>query len=409
MKILTLIAALFVAVFCYSQDQQGYYITKNNEKVEGYYKSTDFFDPTSLLFKKTADGEFIKINTADVIEYSVGDEYKFKKFTVKLDKSNFNLKKLSTVKEPEWETVTIFLNVLVDGNAILYSYPAYNGVKYFFTVKGKQELPEQLVFKKYSPNEYKMSENNYFRQQLFNLVNCDNEAVDKFLKILYNEKSLIPVFNKYNKCSGLPSTQFANATGKKAHVSLNVFAGVYNTQFGINHASPSITSVNTVSIIAGGEGVFAFATGKWEVFARLEYEKIVPKEASGKTAQINSVDSRFKINTDALNIFLGPRYNFILNETNKIFVDGAVGFSVPFGSIDRKDYISNGTGEFLGVNESYKSSAALCGNFELGYVYNNTLGISLGYVTNRNLFSNLGTSMTTKLSRFGINVRYTIL
>ena len=410
MRIFTLVGALLVTIFTYSQDYQGYYISTNNQRVEGYYKSTDFSDPSSLIFKKNANSEFSKLNENDIIEYGIANQYKFKKFSVEVDRSNFHIKKLSVIKDPEWESVTVFLNILVEGDATLYSYAAYNGVKYFFTVKNTVELPTQLVYKQYMPVETKISVNNLFRQQLFNLVNCNNEQVSNFLSIAYDKKSLSEVFSRYNKCSGSASAVYDNKTGKKSNIHINVFAGVYNTSFGINNTNPETKKGNSINFSLGAETSIVTAGGKWELFGRLEYERLSGETKSVDDQGYNILAKTYKIDTDVFNIHIGPRYNYIINDTNKLFIDAAIVLSLPLEKelICENNITTNAGVNYDAANTTYQISTALSGNIGIGYVFADKFGIDIRYKTNRNMFDGSPSGYTTHLSGLGVNLRYTI-
>ena len=89
MKKTIFLAVLFIAtITAYCQEaQKGYYITNNNQKVKGYFKPTDFYDVTSLKFKKNLESDYISLPANGITEYVIGDKYKFEKHTVDIDQS----------------------------------------------------------------------------------------------------------------------------------------------------------------------------------------------------------------------------------------------------------------------------------------------------------------------------------
>jgi hypothetical protein len=72
------LAILFIAsisVHC-QEAQKGYYITNTNQKVEGYFKPTDFFDVTSLKFKRALESDYISLPANGITEYAIGNNSK---------------------------------------------------------------------------------------------------------------------------------------------------------------------------------------------------------------------------------------------------------------------------------------------------------------------------------------------
>src|SRR5690606_26114883 len=132
-----------------------------------------------------------------VKEYGIEGRYKFKTHTVKVDLSqSVSLNTYSTVKEPKWEKRTIFLNVISEGEATLYSAYVGEEMKYFYSLKSRDAEPLQLVYKKYY-NGQVVRENNSFRQELFANVNCDLKS-GSFENLRYEEKALTSIIDKYN-------------------------------------------------------------------------------------------------------------------------------------------------------------------------------------------------------------------
>lgn len=406
MRFFSLLTVLFFGLQAFAQDQQGYYIDNAGKRTEGYFKTTDFFDDTSLEFKNSLTEEFEKLDTKNINEYGIGTEFKFKKFNVKLDKSDNSEKKISRNKDPQWEQLTVFLNTILEGDATLYSYNSNYGIKYFYTVKGKISSPEQLIYKKYKPGETAIIENNQFRQQLFTTVNCGEKTIDNFSGLKYSKNSLVEVFKNYNECSGVTTSQYTNTSGKKTKFHITAFAGAYSTTFGIENITPSFDNTTGVGFGFGAEAALRTSSDKWEIFARLEYEKISAELSNNYPGGGSAVITEyFEIDTNVLNLFLGPRRIFRLNDTNELFVDLSVGISNPMGDVSRYSRISEGT--LPGNVTKYNLSSTFFGNIGVGYTFKNKYGFDLRYETNRNMFGNEYGNLETKIGRIGLNVRYT--
>lgn len=408
MRIITLIAAFLVACCVYSQDQKGYYIDHNGQKTEGYFKTTDFHEASSLQFKTLPDGDFEKLAAEEITEYGIDGQYKFVKHTVKIDKSDSNYNKLSRTKDPEWQDATLFLNVIIEGNATLYSYQSKWGTKYFFSVQGDDQ-PKQLIYKKYKPTEISLYENNHFRQQLFNYVKCEGQLLNEFLDVKYERKELANIFRTYNLCLGSTSRVFFNATSQTTGIKLTVFAGASNLVFYLDNFPRTFSKSNSVGYNAGLEAALILPSETLEFFLRVEFEKGEGEVINYYDQGYNVLTTKFKFDSDMFNIHLGPRYNFLINERNKIFIDASLSVSLPFGTVVESSSIRSNSGiEYDGDGRVYDLSSTFGGNFGAGYVFNKKWGIDIRYETNRNMFTNIDTKYTTKISRLGFNVRYTI-
>lgn len=399
-KIVFIFIFLF-SLLSYSQDSQsGYYITNNNQRIEGYFKTIDFLDSTnSVEFKTNSEDNFEKLNLDNVQEYGIGNEFKLKKYTFDLDVSNNNQGNLSWDKNPEWKSTTDFLNVIIEGEASLFSYKSIVGTRFFYTLKNN-DVPTQFIYKRYRLNQNSISENNMFRQQLFIDINCEGKNVDDFSKISYRKEKFIEYFEKYNTCVNKSYVLYRNLTGKKVKLKYTVFTGVYSMSFAIP-GTPFLpdNEVNTNSYSFGGEVALVVPSGKWEIFTKLEVETLkIRNEIQSSALAFRG----YSIDTYLFNVDLGARYNYIINNKNKLFLDAAILVSIPNADITayHKNSMRNET-----IN--IYTSSTIGSDFGLGYVYNNKFGIALRYTPKRNIIES-SLDYSTEISKLGLSLRYTI-
>lgn len=411
MKIFTLLTALFISMQVFAQDLKGYYITNSNERIEGVFKSADFNDAVSLLFKSSNGKDYNNLILSDIKEYGINNnEFKFEKHTVQIDISDKDAKNLSSQKSPEWKTETLFLNVVVDGNAKLYSYTKDYKTKFFFSTKNKPGEVSQLIYKKYRTQEG-VTENVAYKQQLLNAVRCDGQYADYFSDIRYNKKELSDVIENYNKCSGSESVSYYNGFRKRTEVKYTAFAGVNSMNFGIKSGFPPVSGADSNAEYSFGlEAAYVFPSEKVEFFAQAEYEVISAKNVDPYDQGYNVLTSTYTLEGAAFNVFFGPRFNFLLNEKNKFFVDASFGMSFPVGiEITRSAHIKTGTGyEYEGDGDRFDAGTSFCSNFSVGYVFNNKFGLSLRYETSRDMLDDSNGPYKTDITRLGLNLRYTI-
>lgn len=398
MRFLSLFTALVFGLQAFAQDQQGYYIDNAGKRTEGVFKTADFHDASSLEFRNDAAAGFSKLDPRSISEYGIADQYKFRKFNVRIDRSATAIKKLSFGKEPFWESEEIFLNVVLEGKATLYSYSPDN-TKFFYSIDG--EAPQQLLYRKYKVSETEIRDNTYYKQQLLNSVNCSNKPVEHFKDVAYTKGSLIRIFREHNSCLGSESVEYANSTSKGFKVLFAAYVGAGKINFGWNNTLYETKKTSSMDYSLGAEVIFRAPSEKWEFFFRGELEKFSVEQTVGLKNSINPTRFRFDIDVLCANAYMGPRYNLKLDDNNKIFFEGAVGFSVPSGSM--KQY----TGTDDNDPQELDLGTAFSFNLGVGYEFNNKYGILLRYETPRDITGSAPINIESKINRIGLNLRYT--
>jgi hypothetical protein len=409
MKIIALFFTLLLSALGNAQDFNGYYITTKGETVRGFFKNGDFSNPESLQFKKTAGEAYAPLPVDGLTEFGIEDQFKYEKHTVKVDNTNLASNRPGENKEVTFTTHTLFLNVLVEGDASLYSHTGDMGTKYFYSVKSKDVAINQLIYKKYSTGAMGLAENNQYKQQLYTTLVCGEQNVNNFTGIRYNASTLSSAIQRYNQCVGSTSSTFGNKAGRKAKVNYIVFAGLYSTSFSISDSGIETNTSSEMSYGGGIEAALTLASEKFTFFARAEYEKVNHKVTSvnvGPWPTLITTTSTYDLDASIINIYMGPRYNLLLGTKHKFYIDVAAAMAIPTGSLDVTRNIKGTT-----INETdqgdFNLNGGFYGNFGIGYVFNNKFGVDFRFDTNRSLLRN-AYNITNTLNRMGINLRYTI-
>ncbi|MCO6146709.1 hypothetical protein [Flavobacterium sp. NRK1] len=403
MKFFTLLIAAFFAVQLNAQDVKGYYITVSGNKTEGFFKYGDFYDAESLKFKQSRNDDY-KGFSNDVVEYGMYDDnLKFEKHVVQVDVSGND----SFEKNPELQTRTVFLNVLIEGNATLYSYTKDYKTIFFFNTKAKPQEVTHLIYKKYKISDSETKENTGFRQQLYNAVRCDGQYVSDFKDIMYDKKQLMDVFKNYNSCKGYKSVIYGPK--KKSGFNYSVFAGVNNLNVGISYAFPAVDNQSKINYNFGSEVTYVFHSERPALFFRVEYELLTSDVVDSYDQGYNVLESTYKIKGSALNFIFGPRYNFLLSEKSSILADAGFCFSQPFGDIKKTTiiYPVNNGEPYSGDHNEYNLTTGFGINLGVGYTFDKKYGIVFRYLTNRNYLEGQHSSFKTKINRVGIEFKYT--
>jgi hypothetical protein len=411
MKIFTLLSVLLTSLFSFSQEHNGYYITNGGQRVEGAFKESDFRNPETLLFKSASASEYARLEASNIAEYGIGTAYKFLKRTVSIDDSSQSNTNISGTKAPNLVSRTVFLEVLVEGDASLYAYTGKEGVKFLYSESNKNIPVTQLVFKKYRSSSTSESENNQYKQQLFNDIKCEGETIDKFLKLSYQRAQLVEVFKNYNQCKGYSATVLESSAALNTKIKYTVFAGAAQSTFGYESQFQVPEDETTTTFTGGIEAALLLPLSKWSFFVKADYEHL---SAEGSTTAVvsagsNKITNTYKVEGNVVNFHIGPRYTFMLSQNNKLFVDAALALSVPVtGYFDYSGLVVNNAGSFDSANIKYELRSTAFFNIGVGYMYNDKFGIDFRVDTNRNYFNSGKTEISAKSSKLGISLRYTL-
>lgn len=400
MRFFNFIALLLFAVQLQAQDVEGYYVTESGKKVDGFFKFADFFETASLKFKQSRGGQFNSL-PANVIEYGMTEnKLKFEKHTVDIDISGNN----SYSRNPEWLKQTVFLCVIVKGNATLYSYTKDYKTFFFFNNIANPAVVSQLIYRKYKKEDESIVESNAFRQQLYNAIPCPGQKASDFADILYDKKQLSEVFEKYNKCTGSKSEVYAVL--KRSKFKYSAFAGVHNLNLEIVEASPAVEAESSVTYSFGGEVAYTFRSEDWGLFARVEFESLNSKNEDIYDRGFNSEQSIYKIEGSALNVVFGPRYNLMLSDRSTIIFDAGFCFSKPFATLKRSTLITTETGtSYPGANQEYDLEPGFAVSFGVGFNFDK-YGLALRYMTDRDFLDDVYSTYKTKIDRIGLVFSY---
>lgn len=179
--------------------QQGLITTTNGDQISvliGLYSWKRF--PNKIDYKLNENGTLQEIESSDISSLEITDGIKYFKKTLPVDISANSTDQLNDSYDPIFEERTVFIKLLVQGQASLYSSLSTGRILYFY--EAKNQGVEQLIYKRYTNLEQtKVATNSSFLKQLSQHVSCDqmSNSTPK-----YDESSLIKYFAAYNKCVG---------------------------------------------------------------------------------------------------------------------------------------------------------------------------------------------------------------
>ncbi len=325
---------------------QGYFINNDGEKVDCLIKNYDWLNnPIEIWYKFSEMGPEKAISKDEIIEFGINGGVVFEKHVVQIDRSLNSMNRLSTVRNPEFETEELLLKKVVDGKVVLYSYTDQSLNRFFYG--DDESTPQQLVYKKYRVGGTKIGENNQFKQQLLNLFNdCEGAPRSRFEKLRYEIDRLTELFIVYNKCDGSVAivNSEENLSGKKDLFNLIVKGGIRNSNLEavrnfINSEPLVLDFENQTSLQLGleAEFIFNFNQNKWSAVAELYYYNYSADAPVVIAEVINGIpfitrDDFYEVEYSALEFLLGGRYSLFTGQNSRVYITPSVAVSFPINN-----------------------------------------------------------------------------
>lgn len=339
-KLLLIVFLGFFYCHTYAQVnfEKAYFIDNENVRTDCFIKNKGLYEnPTTFEYKLT-QGESV-VNMGDIKnikEFEISNTIKFVRNFVKIDVSTADLGQTKDVREPEWEEKTLFLKVLIEGNASLYEYKDKTVKRFFYKT---DNLPlTQLIYKRYylpNTNYIDLGVNNDFQRQIWQEMNCENQTLDTVLKLEYERKDLVNYFIKYNNCKKNSYIDY-NKNISKGSFNIKIKGGVNVSPYNdYEDAQRKVDySGNELFLKYGGEFEYItpFNRNKWAFFIELTYQTYKYSEVRTDKSTFGPA---FDITTEASYLkksffpFLGIRYYMFLKDNSKLFVNA--GFFQTFG------------------------------------------------------------------------------
>lgn len=314
--ILLFISLLTFNAFAQIEFKKGYYIDNNDQKIECLINNTNWLiSSTEFQFKTNENSEVKIISIDQVAEYGINEESKFIRANVSIDNSSDNLSELSNEKNPLFEEKELFLKVLVQGKANLYLYQQKNATRFFYNIDTNKI--EQLIFKRYKVNDNQISKNNFYKQQLWNTVKCENTMMKEVENVAYNENALAKFFIKYNACKNSVSTTF-KARDSKGLFHFTIRPGINISSFGLNYGNVYTNQFFEKRSEVGyrfgieAESILPFNKNKWSLLVEPSYQQFTNTKVV--------YDQDIRIDYKAIEIPLGLRYSVFLKKSTQNYL-----------------------------------------------------------------------------------------
>ncbi|WP_179020314.1 tRNA modification GTPase [Winogradskyella forsetii] len=361
-------------------------------------KNTDVkYNPDVFTYKLTENSESKTETIKTVREFGIYDKFKYSRHTVLIDFSKSNIDDLTKSKSPDFKEKEVFLQVLIEGKANLYSYVNSDVSRYFYSTEDKNL--EQLVFKEYLNGSRQILENNQFKQQLLMNLKCSSITMGTIKNLDYTKSDLISFFEKYNQCQTGEFTNFENKE-RKDLFNLNLRLGLNQASLSIEDSNSSYTDVGdlgeqtTFRFSAEAEFIMPFHKNKWAIIIEPTYHYFNAE----KDITAYFTTQRVEVDYKSVELPIGIRHYFFLNDNAKIFANASFVIDL-FGKSSKVDFENNNDLEI-------KSN----GNFALGigYKHSDKYSLEFRYHTSRNILSQFTSNWNSSYKSISLILGYTL-
>lgn len=350
---------------------EGYFINNSDERETYLIKNVDWKNnPTEFEYKASIDSEVESKSIETVKEFGLKNLSKYRRFIVDIDRSFDIMRKMSFKRSPEFERDTLFLKVLVEGDASLYVYQETNIRRYFFQT-GTSEA-HQLIYKKYRTSGGGVGINDdYIQQMLYNL-HCDGQLNADILSASYTKKDLVDLFIKYNNCTESNYVNYSDK-GSKSKFHFKFKPGINRSSLNVRDSRTNTRTTDFGSelnfrIGAEFEFILPYNRNKWGIILDPAYQQF------RKTVEIPSRNQISSVKYSSIEFPLGVRHYFFLDDRSKLFVNG---FVVYDRAIEKKLTFTRGNNFEIRPNLNYMLG--------FGFNQNNILSLELRVSTGRHI------------------------
>lgn len=370
-KQILLLLTTILSLNSYSQINfdKGYFINDSNQKVDCLIKNIDWKNnPTEFEYKLTNNSDTQKATIKTVKEFGIYNMSKYVRYLVKIDRSSDLINKMSNVKNSVFKEEELFLKVLIEGKANLYSFEDSNLKRYFYSLDNSNV--EQLIFKQYINSDNQVGTNKKYKQQLWDNLKCSSFEMDKIKKMEYKKKELVSFFEEYNKCNNQEFIKYEEKQ-KRDLFNLSIRPGLNSSSLVIYNSSSSLRRTDygnkmTFRIGLESEIVMGFNKNKWAIIIEPTYQYYKAEEEPVTNLSNTNVDYK------SIEVPVGLRHYFFLNKSSKIFINGSFISEIILDSKVRNLDVKSDVNFAMG----------------LGYNYNNMYSVELRYQTNRDVLTN---------------------
>lgn len=377
-RILFLALTMLVGIECFSQIifENGYFINDSNHRIECLIKNSEWKNnPSEFEYKLSEDTISQKLSFENVKEFGINGVAKYITAIVKIDRSGNEIDKMDSEKEPSFKEERLSLKVLVEGKASLFLYEEGSLIRYFYSLNDPEI--KQLVYKRFLIDN-NIVHNNSFKQQLFRDLKCQAIELNEVQQLSYNQIPLERIFIKYNEC----------INSHYVHYKSNQKKDVFNLSLrpGLNYSNLQLKGFRNIDFNnkfssrfgIEVEFILPYNKNKWGVIIEPTYQYFKSEKAT-ETKHVSGGILISKVNYQSIELPIGIRHYFFLNDQSKIFADLSYLLDFYVNSLIKNTRTDGTEVESLEI----KSGRNL--GFGIGYKFKNKYSLEMRYLTKREI------------------------
>jgi hypothetical protein len=383
--LLTILATGFNA-FSQTSFEPGYITFTNGTTTNCLIKNEDWKGgPRNFEYKIDENSE-VKIGSVlNVKEFGSSENFKYIAATLPVEQSSDKVGNLTEDRNPIFKEESLFLKVLVEGNASLYYTLKETNNRFFY--KMNDGKIEQLIYKRYITSNKEIAKNNRYKQQLATDFVCSKSQNPNFDKLEYKQSSLISSFKNYNACIGSEAVTYKNKDYEYGF-NLSLRPGVTFGAASVLKAGDekiNFDSKTGFRIGLEAEYILPFNNGKWAIFIEPTYRNYnAEKEVVYVDFFTIKKTTLITVEYNSVELPIGARYYMFLNKKSALYVNAAV--LIDASVLDSKIESSNEDSYDLDI----KADAALAIGF--GFKFKNKYSLEANYHSPRNISNYLNVS-----------------
>lgn len=404
-----------VSFSCISQItyKEGYIINNSGERTEVFIR----FDETKghlshIEYKTSRGGKNLTTDLKSTKEYGVGEDYKFLRSSVSIDRASQDLEKLSGDRNPDFEEETLYLRLLIEGEYSLLVYQEKN-LERFFIRKPSGEI-EQLIFKKYTTGDNVIRKNSQYKQQLHNLLKCEGITVNKLMKVDYKKRDLISLFSDYHSCKGADFKVYYSrpkgelnfkVKGGLNFVNLKMEQNLYNMEDDFGYSvQPRIGFEIEYLVPMFNKKLSLFTEPSFSLYSQKKKLIVINNSQSENTTVTGVYQANVNLKYLEFELPLGMRYYIFLNKenTSRLYFNGGVSTNLVINNSEVPEDRNGETSSF-----ELKHSRELYYFGGIGYSHKNKFNIEARFFPEKKLSSNFAYALNHHNS-FSIIAGYTL-
>ncbi|MEM9328146.1 MAG: tRNA modification GTPase [Bacteroidota bacterium] len=375
------------AAFAQVEFEPGYFIDESDKKISCFIKNVDRKNnPTEFRYKLNA-GDSIQIGQlASVKEFAIDGSSKFQRATVPIDRSSDNLASLSQERNPVFQEERLFLKVLIEGQASLFAFNEADISRFFYQLNGDEI--RQLVYKKFRLED-KIAFNEYFRQQLYNDLNCWDNDPKSFQGIDYNRKDLEGFFVRFNEFKNVNYTKYT-ANKKRDLFDLSLKLGLNSSDLTVRNTQADFFDTDfgrssSFRFAIETEFVLPYNKNKWSIVCEPAFNTLYSVDKQLERDNVAGGILNASISYRSFELPIGVRHSFYLKKQSKVFVTASYALNWAYNST--LEFTRDDGSELNTLEIRTRPNLAMA----IGYQHQNRTGAELLYQVSRDILDDFTT------------------